>query len=345
MSEVISKVGIHCVGPRRNGYGPFCQTIADAGRRLSLVKVRDDFGAVDQPLVLWPDVLCLGAITDYDGFPFDFDRFVARAQLKPQIKVWEVLNEINGQWVDQANFYIANMPRFAGLGWKLCMFNCASGTPPYPVEDGGIAYQEIARACKFAKDNGFDAYLGLHEYQSDGGTIGRFKVLADYLEAHGALIPIVITEYGFETHPGDAQFMAMIRANEPVYADPRIVGCATWTLGGGGWQDSNYENALPQLAEYIATVQPIEPPPANEFIFQHYADALTGAIISTDPNYNLTLLGDMAIKAQYVPKPPPPVQWHEFTLTVDPPSEAQRVTQTPSGTMFPHGQVIQLRAV
>lgn len=341
MNEVISKAGIHCVGPRRNGYGPFCQTIADAGRHLSLVKVRDDFGAVDQPLALWPDVLCIGVKTDWDGGPFNAqtaaNNIIAAHAQKPVIHYWEYLNEINGLYSEQADFYIALMPLLKAAGIGLVMFSCASGTPPKPGETVSLLsrikaaalearlalitksmtarikrqlsavaetpYEAIARACKYAKDNGYDVLLAVHEYNSDGGTIGRFKVLADYLEAHGALIPIIITEYGFETHPGDAQFMAMIRANDPIYmADRRVIGCAAWTLGGGGWQGSNYENALPQLGEYIATVQPIEPA-GREFV--HWINEDTGEVISTLNPYPHAVTGNIRAKAITRPKAPP----------------------------------------
>ncbi len=278
MNSVISKAAIHCIGSDRDGYDQFLQRINAAGRQLAVIKVRDDLGAIDKPLEYWPDIPCVGAFTEFDGFPFDFPRFAQRASLKPQIKIWEVLNEINGEWVNQADFYIILAPLFAARGWSLCMFNCASGTPQYPWIDP-VPYAEIARACKWMIDNGFKAYLGLHEYQLNSDTIGRFKVLADYLEQRGALLPIIITEYGFETHPGDAQFLEMAKANDPIYmTDRRVIGCALWTLGGGGWAQSNYETALPQLGEYIATVGDQSMP----VIFGAHSPAHAGDITSLE---------------------------------------------------------------
>lgn len=282
MSDVVSKCGVHCIGPNRTGYGAFLQRIDMAGRRLSLVKCRDNFGAIDEPLALWPDVLIVGAFTQFDGFPFDYAAFEERAKLNPKIKVWEVLNEINGIWEEQAELYISLAPQFAANGWALCMFNCASGTPPYPEEDGGFAYSMIAEACHFMKDNGYPAYLGLHEYVLNEHTIGRFARLADYLEAQGALLPISITEYGFETHPGDDALMEMVKQNDPIYmADDRVLGCALWTLGGGGWAGSNYQTALPALGEYIATVEPLEPIPDDEWELDYWD--LDGARIDGNP--------------------------------------------------------------
>jgi len=182
------------------------------------------------------------------------------------------------------------------------MFNCSTGTPPYPHEDGGVSYREIARACKFARDGGYDALLGLHEYEPAPDMIGRFKVLADCLEDYRALIPIVITEYGYETYPGSAQHMAMLTRNDPLYmSDERVIGCADWTLGGGGWAGSNYERDLPAMADYIANVAPvevepppIEPPPVVEpespnnaaCAFRDYLIDSFGAAWSLRPPFN-----------------------------------------------------------
>lgn len=261
-TSVVSKIGIHCIGPRRTGYGAALQTIQAAGRRLAVVKCRDDFGAAYEAKQYWPDVLTVGAFTQFDGLPFDYAQFVMRAKQNPWIDYWEVLNEIDGQYADQANLYISLLPRMAADGLRLAMFSCASGTPPFPHEDGGAAYAEIARACKYAVDNNYDALLCVHEYISDGGTIGRYRALRDYLSQRGALLPIVVSEWGYETHPGDAQLLAAVSANDPLYmADDGLKGCATWTLGGGGWAASNYEKALPQLAQYIATVSPVPTPP------------------------------------------------------------------------------------
>ncbi|HEY4721831.1 MAG TPA: hypothetical protein VII92_08295, partial [Anaerolineae bacterium] len=283
MSKVVSKIAIHSVGGRRNGYGQFLQRINAAGRHLSLVKCRDDFGAIDEALALWPNMPTIGAFTELDGLPVNLGKFFERAAKNPRIDYWEILNEINGIYSEQANFYISIAPEFKRRGLGMALFSCASGTPIMPGESLSIVrrvvnaareafvalrnqrmtsrlqrqasaarsetpYEAIARACKYMIDNDVDAILSLHEYNSSGGTIGRYKVLADYLQGRGALLPIAITEFGFETHPSDAEFMRMIRANDPVYmGDDRVMGCAAWTLGGGGWQGSNYERALPQL--------------------------------------------------------------------------------------------------
>lgn len=289
-NPIVSKVGVHCVGSQRNGYGPFIQTINTVGRKLSVVKVRDDFGAVDEPLKYWPDVLCIGCKTEYDGNmhvspQVALNQILSMYQSKPVIKAWEYLNEVDGEYQAQADLYIGLLPLLAPYGLTLCMFNCATGTPHYPSADPA-PYQQIARACKFAKQNGFKAVLGLHEYIAPNGDpadqIGRYKVLADYLESQGALIPIVITEWLTETYTGDVDFMNKVKQFDPVYMpDARVIGCATWTLGGGGWQGSNFQTALPQLGEYIATVQGVDPVPP----------------IPPDPPPTQTTAGDFAAQA------------------------------------------------
>jgi len=285
MSEVVSKAGIHCVGPNRNGYGDFLRRIDLFGRRLSIVKCRDNFGAIDEPLALWPDVLTIGAMTEWDdaaltmranrlaGRPvmmsvkpysaedynvdLAYTRILNAAALNPGIKLWEYLNERNGDWKQQADLYIALMPLLDRAHIGLCMFNCASGTPQYPWLDPD-PYQQVARACQFAHDRSYNVMLGLHEYVSEYGadTIGRFKTMADYLEERDALIPIAITEWLTETYPGDTVFMDLIKSLDPIYmGDRRVVGGAIWTTGGGGWSESNFQSAFPQLGEYIATVK------------------------------------------------------------------------------------------
>lgn len=274
MHAIVSKCGIHCIGPKRSGYGAFLRTIMEADRKLALVKCRDDFGAIDEPLALWPDVLTIGAKTEWDDAGYSvndaYNRIIAAHEQKPGIKYWEYFNERDGEYAQQADLYIALMPRLAAAGIGLCLFNCASGTPALPGVDEA-PYREIARACAFAKLHGYDAILGLHEYSSDGGTIERHNALTNYLEARGALIPIAITEYGIETYYFDNDaYLALVRANDPEYMRHKaVIGCALWTLGGGGWAAANYETMLPVLGEYIATVPPVEqepePPPDDEF--------------------------------------------------------------------------------
>ena len=89
MNVIVSKSGIHSVGGNRNGYGAFLQTINASGRRLAVVKCRDDFGAIDEPLAFWQDTITIGAYTSWDDADYNVDtaynRIVAAAQNKPGI--------------------------------------------------------------------------------------------------------------------------------------------------------------------------------------------------------------------------------------------------------------------
>ena len=72
---VVSKCGLHSINTSHPGYGTLLQTVNAAGRKLSLVKCRDNFGPAFEAAQLWPDVLTIGAQTAYDGFPFDYAKF------------------------------------------------------------------------------------------------------------------------------------------------------------------------------------------------------------------------------------------------------------------------------
>lgn len=264
---IVSKVGVSSVGSKRRGYAEFLQTIADAGRELPLVVCRGDFGAIDEPLQFWPHIVTIGGVPAWDDADYDVDvaykRITRIAALNPKIQYWMYFNEREDVETQMADFYIALLPRLSAVGIGLCMFNSSSGRPQYPSIDP-VPYREISRACAFAKMHGYKACIGLHEYESVDGahTIGRYRVLADYLESRGALLPIYITEWGHETNQSDADYMRFVREADPIYmADPRDVRCALWTLGGGGWGGANYQTMLPQLGEYIATVELITPIP------------------------------------------------------------------------------------
>jgi len=263
--DTISKIGIHCVGPRRDGFRPFLQTIKDAGRKLSLVKCRDDFGAAFEAREFWPDVITIGAFADFDGFPFNFDKFAARARKNPHIQYWEVLNEINGEWQRQTDLYLSLADRFEAEGWRLCMFNCADGTPEFY---DSVAYRAIAQAAQALAPRGH--ILGLHGYGYNRDTnLLRYRHLHDYLVSVTAPIDVAMTEYGPSegSYIGDAPLLSWCAdIDQELMRDDYLLGTALWTLGGGGWGAVNYQTALPKLGQYIATIPPvIVTPPVNDY--------------------------------------------------------------------------------
>lgn len=341
MSAIISKCGIHSIGDDRHGYGPFTQRIAAAGRQLSLIKCRDSFGAIDEPLALWPDIVTIGAFTEFDRLPFDFAAFEKRALLNPRIKYWEVLNEEDSPstYAAKADLYISLAPLFKEHGWGMCMFNCSSGTPPYPFEDGNVSYAEISRACKYMIDNGYDAILGLHEYHTPSNTIGRYQVLADYLSNESALLPIAVTEWGFETNPGNDLYMAFVQQSDPIYmVDPHVIGCALWTLGGSGWGAANYDTMLPQLGEYIATVDPVAIDPIE--LWEHDYWDVDGRRVDGNP---LHLVMDRA----HVVTPHARKKLMQYPLTLNPcPEDADLVVRVdPADMIYPAGSTVTLEAI
>lgn len=338
----VSAIGINCIGGNRTGFGPFLDTINAAVRRLAVAVDYDDFGAALECKTLWPDIMTVGMLTSTD-FGFDYAALVTKARQNPHIDYWCVYNEIGGQdaatYGRMADDYIALMPKMKADGLRLGMFSTASGTPPLPSEDGGACYDQIARACKFAKDNGYDAILCVHEYQSSG-TIGRYKHLADWMESRGALLPIVVSEFGFETHPGDAMFMGMVQANDPVYmVDKRVIGCGTWILGGGGWAGSNYATALPQLGQYIATVKPIDPidpPPSDEWIVDDVL--IDGVSIGPQMSGEIVMTADHTLELKQHPKP----ITHNLTV-VETPTGGWRIE--PRSGPHNHGEIVEWQIV
>lgn len=258
---IISKLGLHNLGSKHDGTGPFFAAINAAKRQLAFVDNHDDFGLGFEAARYWPGMLNIGDLTEFEA-SFDIKLLREHARLNPHITHWQVFNEFE-DWENQANHLIAIMNEY-GHEFKFVIFNCANGKPHYPSEDGGVAYANIARACAVAKAGGH--MLGLHEYGNswDGNTLLRYRKLASYLEAHNALCPIVITEASIDeaTFPGVDKFMAWCRRYDAeLMKDNYVVGAALWTLGGG-WCD--FHPALPKLADYIATVQPpIAPPPPD----------------------------------------------------------------------------------
>lgn len=262
--QIVSKLGLHNLGSKHNGTGQFFTTIKAAGRQLAGVDNHDDYGLGFEAAQYWPGVLNIGDLTEFEG-AFDINLLRQHAKLNPHITHWQVYNEISGDWQGQADRLI-NIMQTYGNEFKFVIFNCANGTPPYPSEDGGVAYSNIARACAVAKAGGH--MMAVHEYGNvwDGNTLLRYRKLADYLRDHNALCPIVITEASIDesTFPGVDRFMAWCkRYDAELMKDDYIVGAALWTLGGG-WCD--FHPALPALGQYIATVQPSAPPPPDPIV-------------------------------------------------------------------------------
>jgi hypothetical protein len=94
--------------------------------------------------------------------------------------------------------------------------------------------------------------------------------LIAYLHEHDAGCQIAITEAGPDegNFIGVEPFVEWCRIYDAeLMRDPDVIGCALWTLGGGGWGAVNWQDALwnpkksySPLGDYIATVEPSVPP-------------------------------------------------------------------------------------
>lgn len=303
MSDVISKLGFHNLGSNHTGTGECFATINAAGRQIACIDGHDDYGLNSEAFGIWPGLLSIGDLTEFEA-NFDIDLLRKHAALNPWITHWQVYNEINGDWVGQADRLI-NIMQTYGNEFKFVIWNCADGTPQYPEIDP-VPYAQVARACTVAKAGGH--LLGLHEYGNDwsGDHLLRYRRLMSYLAAHDALCDIVITEAGpVEAGTFDKpSFLAWCqRYDAELMKDAAVKAAAVWTLGGG-WYD--YHTALPELGNYIATVQPVTPPPVEEREFDHWLHEETGVIVSYENPFDLKVLGAGSYKAITRPKAPPP---------------------------------------
>lgn len=262
MAQIVSKLGLHSEGSINTGLKDMLQHVKNAGRGVAVVDCHDNFSAAFDAVQVWPDALTIGDLTQFES-KFDIKILRDKAKANPWIKYWQLFNEWNGDWVTQTDHLIKIMQLY-GQEFKFVIYNCGEGTPQYPEKDP-LPYEQIARACKVAKAGGH--LLGLHEYGgdlNDKDHMFRYRRLADYLKAHDALCPIVITEAGPDqgSFIGTDKFMAWCKQYDAgLMQDPYIVGCALWTLGGGAWNKVNFAPALPKLGDYIATVTGPTPPP------------------------------------------------------------------------------------
>lgn len=299
MTPYISKLTVHSLGGRRTGYGEFLRTIQAAGRRLPFVKCRDDFGPGYEAKQLWPDMPVVGAITNWDDERYDVKRLynliLAKAAQNTHVTHWEVYNERKGEWQQQADTLLELMPMLERDGLHVCGFNCASGAFPYPSEDGGVAFEQIARFALRAKQGGH--WLGLHGYGYDvADSLLRYRQLANFLFQRGALCDIALTEFGPDegTFIGVEKYMAWAKAiDAELMKDRYVVGAALWTIGGAGWGDANCDailhdfkdQPLVYLDEYISAVGEIKPPEPQGKLVKLTCAGQEPIIIDVPPGY------------------------------------------------------------
>lgn len=231
-----NKIGVHVVIGSRNGYGPFVQQCAAAGKPVAVVKMVDDFGAAyeakqyasqygvetltigrknDLPSCSWGsncDLQGFDAVAESGTSPAVHAQRVFDA-LRPiwdqnlLVDVWEICNEWSSWWAWQADFYIAmmdiaeNNQRPDGKPYRIALYGCSVGNPPES------SWPDIARACARAKAHG-GHILSLHEYafwtdllqdsyaQFGDALVLRYRRLYNYLIPRNADCPLALTEVG-----------------------------------------------------------------------------------------------------------------------------------------------------
>jgi hypothetical protein len=271
-----NKIGVHVVIGPRNGYGPFIQNCAAAGKPVALVKCVDDFGAAYEAKIYSPQTLTIGRknstpnydLQGFDGYvglePADFAQTIFNElrpywNQNPWIDVWEICNEWSWHWAWQADFYIAMMDlvEAANPPYRIALYGCSGGNPPEAF------WPDIARACARAKAHG-GHILSLHEYAWDGlledeynlhgdDIVLRYRRLYAYLEQQNADCPLALTEVGENGGGGFVGITPFVNDfgwyDTQMRQDPYVIGCAAWTLGN--WSGANFQDALPALTQYI----------------------------------------------------------------------------------------------
>jgi hypothetical protein len=269
-----NKIGVHVVIGARNGYGPFIQNCAAAGKPVALVKCVDDYGAAWESKQHSPQTVTIGRQntmnghdlgnlgylmadrTPHEAAQWVYDLVKPKWVQNPWIDIWEVCNEWDSDYTWQADFYIAMMDLVEPDGYRLALWSSSLGTP------GEQHYPEVARTCLRAKSSG-GHILALHEYaffttlMQDAPTsvVTRYRRLYNYLATHGAVVPLALTEVG---QGGGYEFVGTELFvqdygwyDSELRKDWYVIGCAAWTLGN--WQNANFQNALPALTQYIVS--------------------------------------------------------------------------------------------
>ncbi|MGC9520447.1 MAG: DUF5107 domain-containing protein, partial [Anaerolineae bacterium] len=210
------------------------------------------------------------------------------AEYKSCVDYWEVLNEVDPRtvaghvWLGE--FFKAAMDIAEANGYKLALFSYSMGVPEL------YEWEAIAETGVFARAKAGGHILSLHEYggplMSDrwgepmpqhpgqslddpsiplypdrGVLAGRYRHLyRDILIPRGEVIPLIITEANVaiddpETR-GEVFLEEIAWYDDRLREDDYVLGMTIFTLGGmGGWDDFDYQEFLPELAERIIALR------------------------------------------------------------------------------------------
>jgi len=183
-----------------------------------------------------------------------FDRVSPVWEKSSDIKVWQPLNECDGFFDWQSDFYIALMKLAETKGLRLALYGSSAGNP----RDTDSARQMIP-ALQYAKQRGH--YLALHEYGFDSVTLKasapnlalRYRSLYEtVLIPNNADPPLILTEVG----PGvggvtidpNVWLEDLRWYDSELMKDDYVVGASIYQLGGS----ENIMSVLPALGDYIA---------------------------------------------------------------------------------------------
>ncbi len=289
-----SKIGPHVIIGPRNGFGPFLETTKG---KLAIVKTVDDHGAATEAKALDPNVLTVGRVNEarhYEtGQMVDMQAWEPRGPYKertgavlaaydyyqtvkpywnrnPQIDVWETFNEFSNHERWQGWFFIALMDLAEEDGYTLALYSSSTGRPP----DLFVA-NEMVESLREAKRRGH--YLSLHSYGGVGTDIKTLKGTEPfhalrYRQTYNNVLipananpPLILSEIGqaggFDYLGWDTLGPDLEWYDNELAKDKYVVGATLFTLGK--WYQSNYQDALPQLAEHIVNFVPDTTPPVD----------------------------------------------------------------------------------
>jgi len=287
----MSRLGVHIIQGPRNYYGDLLSRCAGAGSPVPLVKVVEVGDALKEAKEYSRDTLTVfrtKVAGDVPGgnFPNAFHTdaaSLARGWMNKLLPVWleragytdyfESINESVPQSASAAEYlgeFEAECANIAQreLGARLCAFNFASGSPDLKLWDTLAPFVGHIHSLGGA--------VGLHMYGLNGSFtnspdhVFRHREILSRLSKLGVFCRILFTEcaphFGGHEWGGSEFFMQQCQWLDKALADDTIGPVALFTLGGiGEWKNANFQDILPQLADWIiAHPTPGAPEPQPE---------------------------------------------------------------------------------
>lgn len=282
-----TKFGAHVVFGSRNGYGD----LARAG--MAGVLAVDEGGALTEADAMSPDTVTIYRTQDfYLDAPAGLDQATPAEAVAIADAIWPalraefdrnpadlytVLNEPAAHDTSVMPAYAAFEARAAALaeadGRRLCLLNLAGGTPTLDVWRQ-YWLPHIAALTARGHVYGRHAYGGFLVRIDQSGAVvpyddnvGRPFVEADILAAEVPFARMVVTELGFfagwSLPPVDILVDQVVAYDAIAMRYDNVTAFMLYSLGQ--WQNgvSNWQDATPALAEYVAATNAAPVPPAQ----------------------------------------------------------------------------------